>query len=37
MEVAFATPGKQLLLTVTVPTGATVSDVVAGSGIIEAF
>ena len=37
VEVAFATPGKQLLLTVTVPTGATVSDVVAGSGIIEAF
>jgi putative ubiquitin-RnfH superfamily antitoxin RatB of RatAB toxin-antitoxin module len=37
VEVAFATPDKQLLLTVTVPAGATVSDVVAGSSILEAF
>lgn len=37
MEVAFATPGRQLLLTVAVQAGATVSDVVAGSSIMDVF
>ena len=37
VEVAFATPYKQLLLTVSVQAGATVRDVVSSSRIMEAF
>jgi hypothetical protein len=37
VEIVFARPGKQLLKTVRVKPGATVIDVVAASGIAEAF
>jgi uncharacterized protein len=37
VEVVFASPEKQLLHKVSVPTGATVNDVIAASGVQQAF